>query len=182
MQTYNPATFAWNWTAGATGLQGTVSAASMSLSPNGLSVSNIAASNAPVCPNGVNGALTTTGCAIGTGGGGLPVNNPAFTGVISGPNVQAQQIGGTFVANAATSGANWCAKVNTEQALAIAAGSNVVDATSLTGTQTCAASLTLSTGITVLVGANTTITLASGNAIFLGANSYLIGQLSLIHI
>lgn len=87
VQTYNPAAFTWNWTAGATNLMGISPAASMSLGPNGLSVSNIAASNAPICPNGVNGALTTTGCATGSGSGGLPVNNPTYTGALSGPQL-----------------------------------------------------------------------------------------------
>src|SRR5208337_5642192 len=48
VQTYNPAAFTWNWTAGATGLAGGSAAVNMSLGPNGLSVSNLGASNTPV--------------------------------------------------------------------------------------------------------------------------------------
>ncbi|MGC2234263.1 MAG: hypothetical protein WBA09_22370 [Candidatus Acidiferrum sp.] len=52
-------------------------AAQESLSPNGLSVTNIidttlTPGTSPICPNGTNGAFTTVGCSGGGGGGGTP--------------------------------------------------------------------------------------------------------------
>jgi len=41
--------------------------------------------------------VTTTGCATGTGGGGLPVNNPVFTGALSGPVMDVQATSNNIV-------------------------------------------------------------------------------------
>jgi hypothetical protein len=163
VQAYNPAAFTWNWTAGATGLAGRSPAASMSLSSNGLSVSNLAASNAPICPNGVNGALTTTGCAVGTGGGGLPVNNPAFTGAISGPLVDVKATSNNIVYADQFAGST--ADVQIAAALAQAcpvSGLNttpvtngIVDARGLTGAQTIAATITMPPNCMLILGVGT---------------------------
>jgi hypothetical protein len=160
VQAYNPATFTWNWTAGASGLAGTSSAASMSLGPNGLSVSNIAASNAPVCPNGVNGALTTTGCATGTGGGGLPVNNPAFTGALSGPLMAVKATSNNVVYADQFAGATADVKIATALAQACPVAdangwpvtNGTVDARGLTGAQTIAATITMPPNCTLILG------------------------------
>jgi hypothetical protein len=183
VQTYNPATFTWSWTAGATGLAGTSAAVSMNLGPNGLSVGNIAASNAPVCPNGVNGALTTTGCAVGTGGGGLPVNNPIFTGALGGPLLDVKATSNNIVYADQFAGAT--ADVKIAAALTQACpntGSNpspgsigVVDARGLTGAQNLSASLTIPAGCTLLLGAGT-YTRGTGVQILMKNSARIYGQ------
>jgi hypothetical protein len=182
LQTYNPATFTWNWTAGATGLAGTSAAANMSLGPNGLSVSNLAASNAPICPNGVNGALTTTGCAVGTGGGGLPVNNPAFTGALSGPLLDVKATSNNTVYADQFAGATWDVKVTAALAQACpVSGTNtvpvtngIVDARGLNGGQTMAATVTMPPNCMLLLGQGT-ITRASGAQLLVDSGDAVIG-------
>jgi hypothetical protein len=179
---YNPATLTHIWTAGATGLTGGSPAASMSLSPNGLSVSNIAASNAPICPNGVNGALTTTGCAVGTGGGGLAVNNPTFTGALSGPLADLKATSNNIVYADQFSGAT--ADVKIAAALAQAcpvSGANTtpvtngtVDARGLTGGQTIAATITMPPNCVLLLGVGT-YTRASGAQILFDSGDTIAG-------
>ena len=182
LQTYNPVTFTWNWTAGATGLVGTSPAASMSLGPNGLSVSNLAASNTPVCPNGVNGALTTTGCAIGTGGGGLPVNNPVFTGALSGPVIDVKATSNNIVYADQFAGATWDVKVAAALAQACPVTdengtpvtNGVVDARGLKGGQTMAATVTMPPNCMLLLGQGT-ITRASGAQLLFDSGDSIIG-------
>ncbi len=160
LQTYNPAAFTWNWTAGATGLMGGTPAASMSLSPNGLSVSNLPASNEPVCPNGVNGALTTTGCVTGTGSGGLPVNNPVFTGALSGPVLDVKASSNNIVYADQFAGATADVKIAAALAQACPVAdpngwpvtNGTVDARGLTGAQTIAATITMPPNCTLILG------------------------------
>jgi hypothetical protein len=183
LQTYNPATFTWNWTAGATSLEGQSPAASMSLGPNGLSVSNIAASNAPVCPNGVNGALTTTGCAVGTGGGGLPVNNPVFTGELSGPLMGVTATTNNIVYADQFAGATWDVKVASALAQscpvtgpnATPVTNGIVDARGLNGGQTMAATVTMPPNCMLLLGQGT-ITRASGAQLLFDSGDSIIGS------
>jgi hypothetical protein len=183
VQTYNPAAFTWNWTAGATGLGGGSPGASMSLSSNGLSVSNLASSNAPICPNGVNGALTTTGCAVGSGGGGLPVNNPAFTGAISGPLVDVKATSNNTVYADQFAGSTWDVKVAAALAQACPntgtnpspAANGVVDARGLSGAQTISASITIPAGCTLLLGAGT-YTRGTGVQFLMMNSSRIYGQ------
>ncbi len=172
LQTYNPVTFTWNWTAGATGLQGGTPAASMNLGPNGLSVSNLAASNAPICPNGVNGALTTTGCATGSGSGGLQVNNPVFTGVLSGPQVDSKLIGSTYFADQ-FAGADWAHQVN-GAFIALAGNSGTVDARNFIGAQALSVNVTVPAGVTLLLPC-TQITRSAGVQIKVNNGSRIIG-------
>jgi hypothetical protein len=182
MQTYNPASFTWNWTAGATGLAGGSPAASMSLGPSGLSVSNLAASNAPVCPNGVNGALTTTGCAIGNGSGGLPVNNPAFTGALSGPVLDVKATSNNIVYADQFAGATWDVKVAAALAQACpVTDSNatpvtngIVDARGLNGGQTMAATVTMPPNCVLLLGQGS-ITRASGAQLLFDSGDTIAG-------
>jgi len=59
---YNPTTFTHQWTSGAKGWQGNSPSTVMTLGPKGLSLSNLPHSTWPICPNGIDGALTTDGC------------------------------------------------------------------------------------------------------------------------
>jgi hypothetical protein len=182
LQSYNPVTFTWNWTAGATGLGGTSPAASMNLGPSGLSVSNIAASNAPVCPNGVNGALTTTGCAIGTGSGGLPVNNPVFSGTLSGPLLNVTASSNNTVYADQFAGATWDVRVVAALAQACPVANpngtpvtnGIVDARGLKGGQTMSATVTMPPNCELLLGQGT-ITRASGAQLLFDSGDSIIG-------
>jgi len=179
---YNPVTSNWNLSSGATGLEGSSAAASMSLSPNGLSVSNLPASNAPICPNGVNGALTTTGCAAGTGGGGLPVNNPAFTGALSGPVLDVKASSNNTVYADQFAGSTWDVKVAAALAQAcpvsgpnaVPVTNGVVDARGLTGGQTMAATVTMPPNCMLLLGQGT-ITRAAGAQLLVDSGDAVIG-------
>ena len=174
LQTYNPATFTWNWTAGATGLEGGSPSASMSMGPNGLSVSNIASSTAPVCPNGVNGALTTTGCAIGTGGGGLPVNNPIFSGALSGPLLSVKASSNNIVYADQFAGATWDVKVVAALAQACPVSDSnatpvtngIVDARGLKGGQTMSATVTMPPNCVLLLGQGSIVRASGAQHLF----------------
>jgi hypothetical protein len=182
VQTYNPATFMWNWTAGATSLLGISPAASMSLGPNGLSVSNIAASNAPICPNGVNGALTTTGCASGSGSGGLPVNNPTYTGALSGPQLNVKASSNNIVYADQFAGSTADVKISAALAQAcpvsgintVPVTNGTVDARGLTGAQTIAATITMPPNCTLILGVGT-YTRAMGAQILFDAGDTIAG-------
>jgi len=179
---YNPSATTWNLSAGSTGLGGGLPAASMSLGPNGLSVSNIAASNAPVCPNGVNGALTTAGCATGTGGGGLPVNNPAFTGALSGPVMDVKATSNNIVYADQFAGSTWDVKVAAALAQAcpvsgfntVPVTNGVVDARGLIGWQTMAATVTMTPNCELILGQGT-ITRANGVQLLVDSGDTVMG-------